>query len=36
VKFGNPQTMEQAINIALSVTEAERQEKSSEIFYAVR
>jgi hypothetical protein len=34
VRYANPQTLEQALQIALSVQEAERQEKFSESFYA--
>ena len=34
VRFASPQTMQQALSIALSVTEAEKQEKSDEIFLA--
>jgi hypothetical protein len=34
VRYGNPQTLEQALQIALSVQEAERQEKFSDSFYA--
>src|SRR5215469_4346225 len=34
VRYANPRTLEQALEIALSVQEAERQEKFSESFYA--
>ena len=34
VRYANPQTMEQALKIALSVQEAEKQEKFNESFYA--
>ena len=33
-RYANPQSMDQALRIALSVQEAERQEKFSESFYA--
>jgi hypothetical protein len=34
VRYSNPRTLEQALQIALSVQEAERQERLSESFYA--
>jgi hypothetical protein len=34
VRYANPQTLKQALRRALSVQEAERQEKFSESFYA--
>jgi len=34
VRIANPQSMEQALTIALAATEAMRQEKASEIFFA--
>jgi hypothetical protein len=34
VRYANPQSIEQALQIALSVQEAERHEKISESFYA--
>ena len=33
-RYANPRSMDQALRIALSVQEAERQEKISESFYA--
>jgi len=33
VRFANPQSMQQALTIALLVTEAEKQERASEIFF---
>jgi hypothetical protein len=33
-RFANPQSLQQALTTALAVTEAMRQEKASEIFFA--
>ena len=33
VRIQNPQTLQQALTIALAVTEAERQERGNEIFF---